>query len=88
MLLYTLGKIKANIIFLAKYLGGKMEKKIIVKKRKLQYRKPNQKHGEQYSISLPIDMVNDMEIVQDDRNIEIIYNPILKEIKIKKDKDK
>ena len=63
-----------------------MEKKIIVKKRKLQYRQPNSKRGGQYSLSFPLDIIEDMEISEENRNIEIIYNPILKEIKIKKDK--
>ena len=63
-----------------------MEKKIIVKKRKLQYRQPNSKRGGQYSLSFPLDIIEDMEISGENRNIEIIYNPILKKIKIKKDK--
>lgn len=58
--------------------------KMVIKNRKLQYRKSNAKRGEQYSISLPIDMISDMGIDEKNRDIKLVYNPILKEIKIKK----
>ena len=64
-------------------------KKLIVKKRKLQHRKAKiESGGQQFFVSFPINMIRDMGITEDERDIEITYNPILKEIKIKKDANK
>lgn len=56
----------------------------IISKKKVAFSKPNKKRGRQYSINLPVEVVEDMGINENDRDIEIFYNTILKEIKIKK----
>lgn len=62
------------------------DKKLMVTKKKLQYRKAKaESGGQQFFISFPIGMIRDMGITEDEREVELTYNPILKEMKIKKD---
>lgn len=51
---------------------------------KLSYRKPSNKSGEQYSITLPKDFIIKMGINPDDRNVEVSFNEKTKIISIKK----
>ena len=56
--------------------------------KKLGYRKgksdENSSRGEQFNLMIPIEFLRDMEITKDEREVSIIYNPVSKEIKIKK----
>lgn len=52
--------------------------------KKMSFRKAIEGRGEQFSINFPIELMKDMEITEESRDITIFYNPILKEIKIKK----
>ncbi len=62
-------------------------KRTIIEK-KLGYRKPkideNSSKGEQFTLTLPIEIIRDMDITEIERGVVLIYNPISKEIKIKK----
>ena len=52
--------------------------------KKLTYSKPNDKRGRQYALTLPNNLIDELGITEDDREVVIYYNPIVKEIKIKK----
>ena len=56
--------------------------------KKLGYRKgksdENSSRGEQFTLTIPIEFLRDMEIKEEDREVSVIYNPVSKEIKIKK----
>ena len=62
-------------------------KRTIIEK-KLGYRKhkidENSSKGEQFTLTLPIEIIRDMDITEIERGVVLIYNPISKEIKIKK----
>ena len=64
----------------------KIKKTIITKK--IGYRKPknekNSSKGEQINLTIPVEGMRDMEINKYEREVSLIYNPISKELKIKK----
>ena len=64
----------------------KIKKTIITKK--IGYREPkidkNSSKGEQFTLTLPVEVMRDMEINKYEREVSLIYNPISKELKIKK----
>ena len=54
--------------------------------KKMSFRKAIEGRGRQFSINFPIELMKDMEITEESRDITMYYNPILKEIKIQKNK--
>lgn len=52
--------------------------------KKLTYSRPSDKRGRQYALTLPNNLIDELGITEDDREVVIYYNPIVKEIKIKK----
>ncbi len=54
--------------------------------KKMSFRKAIEGRGGQFSINFPIELMKDMEITEESRDITMYYNPILKEIKIQKNK--
>lgn len=56
-------------------------------KRKLSYRKPSNRGGEQFSFTIPKEYIQKMEITFEDRNINLFFNEETKEIIIKKATD-
>lgn len=52
--------------------------------RRMGYRKPNERVGEQYTTAIPIEYIRKMGITPEDRNIEISFNEKTKTISIKK----
>lgn len=61
-----------------------MKKLKTVFNKKISYSKPNERRGEQYTLGLPVDILEDMGISESERNVTIFYNPKSKELKIKK----
>lgn len=53
-------------------------------KRKLSYRKPSNRGGEQFSVTIPKEYIEKMNITEQDREITIFFNEETKEIVIKK----
>lgn len=56
-------------------------------KRKLSYRKPSNRGGGQFSITIPKEYIEKMNITEQDREIIISFNEDTKEIVIKKATD-
>lgn len=56
-------------------------------KRKLSYRKPSNRGGEQFSVTIPKEYIEKMNITEQDREITIFFNEETKEIVIKKATD-
>ena len=56
-------------------------------KRKLSYRKPSNRGGEQFSVTIPKEYIEKMNITEQDREITIFFNEETKEIMIKKATD-
>lgn len=54
------------------------------KRRKLSYRKPTNRGGEQYATGIPKEFVDKMGITEADREIIISFDEETKEIKIRK----
>ena len=52
--------------------------------KKLTYSRPSDKRGRQYALTLPNNLIDELGITEDDREVVVYYNPIIKEIKIKK----
>lgn len=53
-------------------------------RRKLSYRKPSNKGGGQFSINIPKEYIEKMNITEEDREVVISFNEKTKEITIKK----
>lgn len=56
-------------------------------KRKLSYRKPSNRGGEQFSITIPKEYIEKLNITEEDREIIITLNEKTREIIIKKATD-
>ncbi len=56
-------------------------------KRKLSYRKPSNRGGGQFSVTIPKEYIEKMNITEQDREITIFFNEETKEIMIKKATD-
>lgn len=53
-------------------------------RRKLSYRKPSNRGGGQFSINIPKEYIEKMNITEEDREVVISFNEKTKEIIIKK----
>lgn len=53
-------------------------------RKRLSYRKPTNRGGEQFSLTIPKEYIEKMGITVEDRNIEISFNEKTKIISIKK----
>lgn len=56
-------------------------------KKRLSYRKPSNRGGEQFSITIPKECIEKMGITESDREIIILFNEETKEVVIKKATD-